>query len=176
LRDQYGISPSGVAGATYTTSIGLLEPLGRNPTYMTNYYDMYKYMRIRSVVVTTHLCNTTSTPLTAVVSTLPFSDVGITSFSQIAEQPQAQLKLISSAGGLDKVVFKRTYDCLNLVGNFGGDHWWITQAQSVSTSPVDSREPVFVLAIGPTTSVNWSCSGQVFIEYHVEFFDLQSTA
>jgi hypothetical protein len=170
------LSFSGVAGATDVKSVGLLEPLGRSPTYMTNYYDMYKYMRIKSVVITLSICNTTTSPLTAVVSTLPFADVGVTSFSQIAEQPQAQLKLLSSAGGLDKVEFRRQYDCLNLVGSYGGDHFWITQAQSVLTSPVDSREPVFVCAAGPTAAVNWSASAQVYVEYHVEFFDLQSTA
>lgn len=135
---------------------------------------MYKYMRVKGVEVELTCVNTSANPVRVVLATLPHQDVSVAGMTTLIEQPGSMSRLLSSTGGMDRVVFKKFFDCLNLVGSYGGDHFWIDVTRATSTTPVDVREPVIVVGAAPIVSVNWNVSVLARVTYHVEFFDLHA--
>lgn len=174
LREDIPFVLSGSTGAIDTDLYGLLEPLGRSPSYLSNFYGMYKYMRVKGVEVELTCVNTASYPIRVALATLPHQDVSVAGMTTLIEQPGSLSRLLSPTGGMDRVVFRKFYDCLNLVGSYGGDHFWIDVARATGTTPIDAREPVIVIGAAPIVSINWNISILARITYHVEFFDLHA--
>jgi hypothetical protein len=91
-----------------------------------------------------------------------------------AEIPKSTVKLLSSQGGLDKVVVTKIYNTQAMVGSAVAEKYWVNKAQSVSSTPLEAEEPVMFVMAQPLISVNWSTQLIVDITYHCEFFDLNA--
>lgn len=174
LREDISAVLSGGTGVIDTDYYGLLETLGRSPGYLAQFFSLYKFFRVKGVTVELTCVNTSSNPVRIALGSLPFSGVSTASMTTLIEQPGTLSKLLSSTGGMDRVVFRKFFDCLRLVGSYGGDRYWVNSTQAGSTSPIDSRAPVLVIGAAPIVSVNWNTSYLMRLTYHLEFFDLHS--
>ena len=138
MREDVPFVLSGSTGVIDTDLYGLVEPLGRSPSYLSNFYGMYKYMRVKAVEVELTCCNTASTPIRVALGTLPHQDVSVAGMTTLIEQPGTVSKLLSSTGGQDRWFFRKFFNCLDLVGSYGGDHFWIDVARATGTTPIVS--------------------------------------
>jgi hypothetical protein len=178
LRELY--SSTVTAGGTYNQlRIGLLEPLGRTPTFMTQLFNIYKLAKVIRVDLEVNVVNATTAgsvvPLQVVTAAVPFSDsTGYTDITVPSELPSAQLKILSATGGMDRLKLRQSYMVDNLVGEMGGPKWWFTQAQSASSTPLAQEEPVFIVGIQPLVLTTWTAHVQCIVRYHVEFFGLEA--
>lgn len=174
LKDVYSTTLSGTPGQYLQIRLGMFEPLGRTPAWMATLYTLYKYAKIVRWQVDMDVVNLSSDALQTVSALVPFADSTLyTNINVPGEQPGAIVKLISPKGGIDKIKIKHDVDLQKLLGDDPASKWWITQAQSQSSSPLSTEESVFIAGFQPATSVSWTAFTRATVRYHFEFFDLE---
>jgi hypothetical protein len=155
-------------------TFGLLEFLSSVPGYTNTLYDLYKWCKILSVHVNYNIVNTSTNPVQVVFGVIPNNGTLGMTIDRAAEIPKSTVKLLSSQGGLDKVVVTKIYNTQAMVGSAVAEKYWVNKAQSVSSTPLEAEEPVMFVMAQPLISVNWSTQLIVDITYHCEFFDLNA--
>ncbi len=158
-------------GVLNTLVYGVVEYLGRDPMYRSQFYNMYKYSRITAVTVQATLINTSDTPAEMVMAVLPFQDLTGLTLDKLVEKQGSIRKIISPKGGIDKASLSKTAVAEKEFGNPYLDRdFWIDSSQAASIVPLDTREPILALGIQALTS-----SGTAWVEvkttYHIQFFD-----
>lgn len=157
---------------------GLFEFLGDTPQYLPQLYTMYKFAKLIAVHIRMEVINTGTAPLLIAMATMPYSDTSTTMDPrQIQERPRSVSTTVGASTGTSKGVISRTYYAFDEMGQPVYDRtFWITQLQSLSTSPVDADEPTILAGVGnvdpAATSVTFVANYQV--TYHIQFFDLEN--
>lgn len=166
------------ASSESTTAIGLVEFLNRRPLYTAELFAMYRYCKVRAVTINMQVINTYTTspvPLQAAIGVIPYDQVSSVTMDRLLETRGSVKTIVSPPGGMDRASLSRKF---NVAQEFGiqpfDKTYWMTDAQSISATPVDSAEPTIVLAVDniPSSTATYSATIDWVITYHVDFFDL----
>jgi hypothetical protein len=171
-RDQYNLTASPII-----KGFGLLEFLNQRPLYSAELFQIYRYCKITRVDILFEVCNQISQPIQAITGFLPFVDIAGITADRLSEKIDSVRRLMSPQGGLDRVIIRKSYVCEKVIGEPVLSKYWMSNAQSLSSTPIDVNEPalVYVLANGGTAGVI-SAIVNYRITYHCQFFDLQTPA
>lgn len=169
--DNHDISPSFVA-----RKFGIVEFLAFRPLYCLELYQIYKYARITAVEIELRVCNKSgSDPLMMALGMCPNSDFSGLTPDRAWETPGTKRRLLSTKGGMDKGVLKKTFVGQNAYGQpYLDQKFWVDVTQSASTTPIDANEPIayYMLSSGSGGAVP-SCLIEYKTTYHIQFFDLK---
>lgn len=172
LVDRFQTNTSAVSDLQY--SFGLLEYLNRVPTYLSELYTIYRYSRVTWVDFEVTLVNTGSAPIDLIVGVIPQVDTTAVTPAILEQKPGSVRKLVSIAGGMDRVTIRKSCDPAEWLGNpYQTKDYWVTATQAASTTPLDVNEPVFlVIPSQPTTAMSYVLN--VRTTYHVQLFDIRT--
>jgi hypothetical protein len=160
--------------------VGIFEFLNRRPLYVAEYFQLYKYCRLTGVDIQFEINNLDTqafdgngSQLNAVVGTLPFEDYSAVNIRRLIESPDSVWKTVGNAQGLSRTVIRRSYASQKMFGNpVFATQYWMSQTQSVLTTPQDPRVPIAVCAVSqPDAGVQSRFSYSVRATYHMQFFD-----
>jgi hypothetical protein len=155
---------------------GILECLNKRPLFMTELYTIYKYCRFTMAEIEVEVANTGATGVQLVLGHAPYSDLSGLTFSRLVQNPQSIRRTASVSGGMDRVILRKAYNGMQLVGNPAFTRQlWIDAAQSASASPVNTDLPVIAMIadnlVGGTTA--YSLSLNIKVTWHLQWFDLE---
>jgi hypothetical protein len=159
--------------------VGIFEFLNRRPLYVAEYFQLYKYCRLTGVDIQFEINNLDAptfdgngSDLNAVVGTLPFEDYSAVNIRRLIESPDSVWKTVGNAQGLSRTVIRRSYASQKMFGNpVFATQYWMSQTQSVLTTPQDPRVPICVCAVSHPDAVPVRFSYSVRATYHMQFFD-----
>jgi hypothetical protein len=160
--------------------VGIFEFLNRRPLYVQEYFNLYKYCRITGVDIQFEVNNLDAqlfdgngSNLNMVVGTLPFEDYSAVNIRRLIESPDSKWKTVGNAQGISRSVIHRSYASQNMFGNpVFATQYWMSQTQSVLTTPQDVRVPIAVCAVSqPDADIASRFSYSVRATYHMQFFD-----
>ncbi len=136
-------------------------------------YTIYNFARVISVDLDLTIVNTHSDPIRVAVCKLPNSDVSGVTYTEASQMPDAWSTLLSTQGGLDKIVYRKRFVAQVAYGNPLSDHsYWVNSTQAASTTPLHADD--FVIGVfSDGLSVSSTATAIAKITYHCEFFDLQ---
>lgn len=160
----------------YWYRAGILEPLGRIPQFMATFFTMYRKARIVHSTISVKLVNTGATePIELIIGTMPFNWVtGSPTISEIVGKVGTRRHISSAAGGMDRSSLSRAVSCKTLLGHeYMLADYDFSLAQASSTIPIDSEEPIWIVAATALNSTSpIDCKLEIVATYDVEFFDL----
>jgi len=105
---------------------------------------------------------------------VPFVDVAALTFSRLAERVDSVRRIVSTTGGMDRVTLTRTYQSERCLGEPVLSKYWMSNAQSLSSSPIDVNEPVLAIAFQPIIGVTVNAAIMLDVTYHCQFFNLET--
>lgn len=158
--------------------LGMTEFLGYRPLYALEMYAIYKYARILKVDVEAQGVNIGANPIRIAIGYASYADVSSLSFDRFIEKAGTKVITISPQGGMDRATLRTSFNTSNHLGAIQDSKYWVDVTQSASSTPIDSREPVVVMAIDNYQSSGTAFSAQINfrLTYHVNFFDLKTPA
>jgi hypothetical protein len=153
-------------------SFGILEYLSRQPGYLSQFYSIYKYSRVTAVHFDLEVVGLGAGPSEFIMGVIPFSDFGAITIPDLLEKPGSIRKLVSAAGGMDRIRMRKTCVAEEWIGNpYLTKDYWISSTQAASTTPLDTLEPIMALIFNPLT-VSTGAFWEMRTTYHIQFFDL----
>jgi hypothetical protein len=173
LIDSRNVNYTTIAG-TQIDYIGLTEPLGQAYGYMADLFRFYRYLRVTAVTVQVIFYNRGLTQVDSILAVGPYNDNY--TLDNTPAIPGSTKRSIPAAGGMDRVMYTRSFDTIQHIGNLATDKYWVTGTQSVSTTPIDNQEPVIVHVTGSPTASASSWTYELKCTMHCQFFDLRSPA
>jgi len=128
---------------------------------------------VTAVVTTWRVVNTGGQPIEVALGYVPQVDVAAINFARLAEKSETVNKIVSGGGGMDRASLKKTFYTERVLGEPVLSKYWISNAQSLSSSPIDVNEPVIVYIMQPLGA---SATGilQYDVVYHCQFFNLET--
>jgi hypothetical protein len=154
--------------------LGIREFLQYRPLYCLQYYAIYKYAVVTGVEIQVQGINQGAVEAQVIVGSVPHSDVSGLTSDRLKEMPGTTFALLGLPAGMARATIRKSFNATHLIGNRNDARYWIDVTQSASSTPVDSKEPVIVVALD-----NFSSNATVYnatalwkITYHIQFFDL----
>lgn len=155
--------------------LGMVEFLNNRPGYTTELFTIYKYARVTAVDFRVCFTSKSINPIKVAIGFVPNADFASLTMPRFTDLTTTKWDIISATGGMDRTELRATYSTQNAIGNPNFSKYWMTAAQSASTTPIDNDEPVLIYgaayAGGSTTLgavIDWS------VVYHVQFFELET--
>jgi len=158
--------------------LGMTEFLGYRPLYALELYSIYKYARIMRVDVEAQGVNIGANPIRIAIGYAAYNDVSGLTFDRFIEKAGTKVITISPQGGMDRGTLRGTFNTSQHVGAISDSKYWVDVTQSASSTPIDAKEPVIVMAIDNYQSSGTAFSAQINFKltYHVNWFDLKTPA
>lgn len=136
-------------------------------------YGIYKYSRVLAIEVEATVVASGTDPVRVALGRVPYSDTSGITFSQFAEMPETQSLVLSAKGGMDRVSLEQTFVARSAVGENLTDHtYWVDSTQAISATPLHNTDHVALLLFDPLGTSS-TCSVNLVVRYHIEWFDLQ---
>lgn len=159
-------------------TLGLVEFLGYRPLYALEFYAIYKYARVIAVDVEIFGVNIGSNPVEIAAGNVAYNDVSGLTMDRLKEKPGTTFKMLSPIGGMDRATIRKRFVASELLGVVPGSKYWVDVTQSASSTPIDAREQVLVLALDNYQSSGTAYSAQINwkLTYHIEWFDPKTPA
>jgi hypothetical protein len=167
-QDEFGASASPVI-----ITNGMLEFLNHNPLYAAQLFQIYRYCKVTAFQVEMDIFNKGINPLEVVVGYVPYVEIGTITAARLAEKTTSSKKMVSPAGGLDRLRINRSFNNEAILGEPFTSKYWMSYSQSLSTTPIDVLEPVLAIILayaGGSTTV--SAVANYRFKYHCQFFNL----
>ena len=157
---------------------GLVEFLGYPGSYSDSLYGLYKYARIRASKITLRLVNAGTEPLILAVAPMPYDFATSTpTVAELLDHPKVARRAVGpNSGDSNGVVSLSTTVAAVLGKEFVSSRYEMTQAQSVSTTPIEASEPAWIIlvsAFNGLTQVSYRL--EIEKEYDVEYYSLDSS-
>ena len=157
---------------------GLVEFLGYPGSYSDSLYGLYKYARIRASKITLRLVNAGTEPVILAVAPMPYDFATSTpTVAELLDHPAVARTTVGPNSGSSNGVISKAVTAASVLGKeFVSSRYEITQAQSVSTTPIEASEPAWIMlvsAFNGLTQVSYRL--EVEKEYDVEFYSLDSS-
>jgi hypothetical protein len=154
--------------------VGLREFLGYRPLYCLQFYAIYKYAVVTGIDIEVQGINQGAVEALVAVGSVPYSEVSTLSMDRLKEMPGTTNRLLGLPSGTARATIRKRFNASNLIGNYNDARYWIDVAQSASSTPLDTKEPVCVIALDNFSSntTAYTASALWKVTYHIQFFDL----
>ena len=157
--------------------LGLVEFLSRGGTFTDSLFGLYNYAVIHGSRITIRVVNVGSEPIVACIAPLPYDWIsGSPTLSEIMDTPRCVRGTTGGSSGMDRLVLNNTSTAREALGkDYQITRYQMDSAQAASTTPIDSHEPVWVVALSAfNASTTISYRIEIEFEWNVEFYNLTS--
>ena len=157
---------------------GLVEFLGYPGAYSDSLYGLYKYARIRASKITLRLVNAGTEPIILAVAPMPYDFATSTpTVAELLDHPKAVRTTVGPSSGASNGMISSAVTTASVLGKeFVSSRYEMTQAQAVSTTPIEASEPCWIIlvsAFNGLTQVSYRL--EIEKEYDVVYYSLDSS-
>lgn len=164
-------------GSPVWNRFGLVEFLSKGGTYTDSLFGLYNYAVVHGSRITIRVVNVGSEPILACIAPLPFDWIGNSpTLSEITDTPRCVRGTTGGSSGMDRLVLSNTSTAREALGkDYQVTRYQMDSAQAASTTPIDSLEPVWAVALSAfNASTTISYRVEIELEWNVEFYNLTS--
>jgi hypothetical protein len=171
---RYTDTLSYTLAASTNFAYGMLEFLSFRPLYTDQLYSLYRYCKVTAVDVQIEVNNTGSTAMQYAMGYVPQLAASTMSYARLTERAGTVHKNVSAKGGMDRAIISKTFGVEKCLGEPVLSKYWVSNSQSLSTSPIDVNEPVISVALQNLEGSVFSAAVALRITYHCQFFSLET--